>query len=105
MIAPRRTIDHLRKFDFLVEPLEAPLEHHSSENPETLSDNEQLQLLDQAVQDLPPHEKILVDLVFREGLPAKDVAEILRISIGAVYTQKSRILARLREILEKSGSL
>ena len=105
MIATRRTIDHLRKFNFLTELLEEPLENHPVEIPERLLENEQLQLLDKAVQDLPPNERIIIDLFFREGISAKDAAGILRISVGAVYTLKSRILAKLRETLEKSRSL
>jgi DNA-directed RNA polymerase specialized sigma24 family protein len=54
---------------------------------------------------LPPHEKILIDLFFCEGLSAKVVAAILRLSVGAVYTQKGRILAKLRERLWKASTL
>ncbi len=105
MIATRRTIDHLRKFNFLTELSDEPLENHPDESSEGPPDNEQSGLLGKAVQALPPHEKIIVDLFFREGLPAQDVASMLRMSVGAVYTQKSRILAKLRETLKKSGSL
>ena len=68
-------------------------------------ENEQCRLLAKAVDSLPPHERILIDLFFREGLPAKDVAAMLRMSVGAVYAQKSRILAKLRATLKKAGSL
>jgi RNA polymerase sigma factor (sigma-70 family) len=105
MIAARRTIDHLRKSNFAAELLEEPLETTLAKTPERPSEHEQLQLLAKAVENLPPHEKILIDLFFREGLSAKDVASILRLSIGAVYTQKSRILAKLRETLAKLGPL
>ena len=71
---------------------------------EAILDDDQIRLLVRAIEDLAPRERILVELFFRKGLPAEDVAAILRISIGAVYTQKSRILAKLRETLEKAGS-
>ena len=105
MIAARRTIDHLRKSKHPADLLEESLENHPAETSERPSDTEQSQLLAKAVEDLPPHEKILVDLFFREGLSAKDVASILRLSIGAVYTQKSRIVAKLRERLRKADAL
>jgi RNA polymerase sigma factor (sigma-70 family) len=53
---------------------------------------------------LQPQERIIIDLFYRQNLSAQDVAAILHLSVGAVYTQKSRILAKLREALEKSGS-
>ena len=74
MIATRRTIDHLRKLNFLTQRLEEPLENHQAEIPERLLENEQLQLLDKAVQDLLPNERIIIDLFFREGISAKDAA-------------------------------
>ena len=105
MIAARRTIDHLRKSKFPAEPLEKRLGNLLDATPERSYDADQLQLLNNAVKDLAPHEKIIVDLFFLEGLPAKDVATILRMSVGAVYTQKSRILAKLRERLRKASEL
>ncbi len=42
---------------------------------------------------------------YRRSLPTKDVGAILQRSIGVVYTQKSRILAKLRKTLEKLDSL
>jgi RNA polymerase sigma-70 factor, ECF subfamily len=103
MIATRRTIDHLRKSKFPAELLEDPLDH-PAETQERLLDNEQSELLAKAVLNLPPHERIIIDLFFREGLPAKDIASMLQMSVGAVYTQKSRILAKLRSFLELSRS-
>ena len=105
LIATRRTIDHLRKFNFQTELLEEPSEDHPAEIPERLLENEQLQLLAKAVQDLPARDKIVLDLFFREGLSTKDVAGILRMSVGAVYTQKNRILAKLKEMLSRANSL
>jgi RNA polymerase sigma factor (sigma-70 family) len=105
MIAARRTIDHLRKSKLPAELSDGPLENLMDETPEQSYDREQFRLLAKAVEDLPPHEKILIDLFFCEGLSAKDVAAILQLSIGAVYAQKSRILAKLRERLRKAGTL
>jgi RNA polymerase sigma factor (sigma-70 family) len=81
------------------------LENYLAQTREQPYDPAQLQLLAKAVKDLPPHENILIDLFFREGLSAKEVAAILRMSIGAVYIQKSRILAKLKEMLSRANSL
>jgi len=71
MIATRRTIDHLRKFNFLTELLEEPLENHPAEIPERLLENEQLQLLDKAVQDLPPNEQTLLVYSSAKAFPLR----------------------------------
>ena len=62
-------------------------------------------LLAKALPMLQPRERILIDLFFRQNLSAQDVASILHTSAGAVYTQKSRVLAKLREALEKLDTL
>jgi RNA polymerase sigma-70 factor (ECF subfamily) len=36
-----------------------------------------------------------------DGIAARDVAQELQIEVGAVYTAKSRVLARLKEELRK----
>ncbi|HXV81072.1 MAG TPA: hypothetical protein VEG60_14435 [Candidatus Binatia bacterium] len=81
MIAARRTIDHLRRSKTPANSLEKPL-------------------LSGATDD-SGDERVLIDLFFRQNLSAQDVASILHISAGAVYTQKSRILAKLRKAFEK----
>jgi RNA polymerase sigma factor (sigma-70 family) len=105
MIAARRTIDQLRKLSKTVNPLEESLIHKAADESEREVDEDQLQLLDNAIAELQPRERIILDLFFRQNLSAQDVASILQLSVGAVYTQKSRILAKLRETLGKSGSL
>ena len=53
-----------------------------------------------AVESLTPREKIFIKLVFYRNLPVQDVAAMLHMTVGAVYTQKSRILAKLRTALK-----
>jgi RNA polymerase sigma factor (sigma-70 family) len=72
---------------------------------ESEDERSQLQLLDKAIAKLQPCERIIIDLFFRQSLSAQEVASILHLSVGAVCTQKSRILAKLREALKKSGPL
>jgi RNA polymerase sigma-70 factor (ECF subfamily) len=101
MIAARRTIDHLRRSKTPANSLEEPLlSGPTDDSGDQRSDNQQ-QLVAKALATLQPRERILIDLFFRQNLSAQDVASILHISAGAVYTQKSRILAKLREALEK----
>lgn len=57
------------------------------------------------IDQLAPRYRLLIELPFRQGLQPHDIAGILQMSVGVVCTQKSRVLDKLREYLEKSGSL
>jgi RNA polymerase sigma-70 factor, ECF subfamily len=103
MIAVRRTIDQLRK---LKKPANSPEDLQIIDQPEDSDErikDEQIRLVARAMAELQPRERIIIDLLFRQNLSAPDAASILHLSVGAVYTQKSRILAKLREALEKLG--
>ena len=105
MLAARRTIDHLRKVKFQNDSLEDHFTGAAEEVRDPGIDQDQTRLISKAVAELSPRDRIFIDLVFRHELPALNVAAILRISVGAVYTQKSRILDKLRKTLEKSRLL
>jgi RNA polymerase sigma-70 factor (ECF subfamily) len=96
MIAARRTIDHLRKSKTPANSLEESLLNRAADDSADQRSDSQLQMLASALAMLQPRERILIDLVFRQSLSPQDVASILRTSAGAVYTQHSRILAKLR---------
>jgi RNA polymerase sigma factor (sigma-70 family) len=105
MIAARRTIDHLRKSKTPANSLEQSLLNRAVDDSGDQRSDSQLQLLAKALAMLQPRERILIDLFFRQNLSAQDVASILHTSAGAVYTQRSRILAKLRGALEKLNTL
>jgi len=88
-------------------PVEVPesLESNQPDPPAVLIGQEEEKLLSQALQALSPRDRLMIDLAYRKALPPEDVAAILKVSVNAVYTQKGRILDKLRESLEKSGLL
>ncbi len=55
--------------------------------------------LKKAVKELPEREKLVIQLIFYEGLPLKEVAKVLNTSISRVAQIKARALKRLREKL------
>ena len=100
MIAVRRTIDHLRKPKNPAESFDERLHAAPTGASENPPDHELIPWVAKAVEMLAPRKRILIDLIFRQELPVQDVAAILHLSVGAVYTQKSRILAKLRKALD-----
>lgn len=105
VVASRRTIDYLRgQKQRDVEATES-LSAEQPDPPDFFLNDEQEALLSKALEALSPRERILINLMYRQDLSPDDIASILKISVGALYTQKSRLLAKLREILEKSAAL
>jgi RNA polymerase sigma factor (sigma-70 family) len=104
LVVVRLTIDRLRK-------LNAPVDRFPDEENEDLDPvgsvirREQQAILAATIEKLAPRDRLLIELSFHQGLQPHDIAGILQMSVGAVYTQKSRVLDKLREFLEKSGSL
>jgi RNA polymerase sigma-70 factor (ECF subfamily) len=54
-----------------------------------------------AIKRLTPDQQQALALRFGEGLPAREVAEIMEKSVGAIEAMQHRALAALRRILEK----
>jgi len=58
-----------------------------------------------AIRSLTPDQQLVLSLRFGEQLSAKEVAEVMNKSVGAVEVQQHRALASLRRILEKEDLL
>ena len=69
-----------------------------SENPETLLlRKDDGQLLNQALDELPPEFREVLVLLELEGLSYKEIAEVVGIPIGTVMSRLARARHRLRE--------
>lgn len=101
VVAARLTVDFLRKQGPPSVEVTDAVARDDPEPDAPLINAEQERLLNEILQTLPPRDRILIDLSYRQGLPPDDIAGILKTTVGAVYTQKSRILEKLREILRK----
>jgi len=104
LVAARLTIDFLRKGEPTYGKVTENIPSSQPNPPGGLVEPQTEDLLLQAVQSLSPRDRFFVDLCFRQSLTPQDVAGICRISVPAVYTHKSRILAKLRESLTKTGT-
>lgn len=70
---------------------------YSGEGPdETIMTQERRSFIRQAMADLPPDARELLVLRFFEQLSARDIAEVLKSTEGAVRTRLHRLLADMR---------
>jgi len=105
VVASRLTIDFLRQQGALSVEVTESLRSDQHDPPASLIDFEEEKLLSKALQGLPPRDRLFLDLSYRKELLPEEISSILRVSVNAVYTQKSRILDKLRETLKKNGLL
>jgi RNA polymerase sigma factor (sigma-70 family) len=104
LVAARLTIDFLRKPEASTVAVDDDLA--SSQTPyDSIITEQQDRILWEAIKLLSPRERLVIELYFRRGLSAEQIASILKISAGAFYTQKSRLLDKLRETLAKAHLL
>ncbi len=111
VICIRRTIDSLRKRRKTVS-----LNRRDDESPIELIDPsgdplEQLlaqgrtqrrSQLSRLTEQLAPADRLLLELLYVQKLGATEIASTLRIQKGAVYTRKTRLIKRLRELAKES---
>lgn len=79
--------------DYLVDPARPPFE--------LLAEAERAMRVRLALRALAPADRELLLLLFRDERAPAEVAELLEIKPGALYTRKNRALQRLREALER----
>jgi RNA polymerase sigma-70 factor (ECF subfamily) len=56
-----------------------------------------------ALEELPEHERSLIELAYWGGLSQSEIAEFLSIPLGTVKTRTRSALARLADVLEELG--
>lgn len=61
-----------------------------------MAEFEQDAMLARAIESLPARDRMIIELTYHQALSPQEIASILKVSVGALYTQKSRILERLR---------
>jgi RNA polymerase sigma factor (sigma-70 family) len=105
VIAARLTVDFLRKQGPARVEVADTVPFEGPDPPASVIQREEEEMLVQTLQSLSAPDRIFIDLCFRQGLPPEDIAAILKVSVNAVYTQKSRILDKLRESLKKNQVL
>ncbi|WP_195923556.1 sigma-70 family RNA polymerase sigma factor [Clostridium tepidum] len=60
----------------------------------------QIEALNRALDNLSPDEREIIQALFYEEIPQRDLAKKLNISQGAVFRRKEKILKKLKVLLE-----
>jgi len=105
VLTTRLTIDFLRKPSSNSDEVAGAMPRYGPDPAEPLLNEQQERLLNQAIQTLSSRDRILLDLCYRQALASEQIAALLKTSVNAVYTQKSRVLEKIREVLRRSGAL
>ena len=105
IVTARLTIDFVRKRALPSGELPRAVLRHSPDHAEPLINEEQAELVNHVIRSLPARDRILLDLCYRQALATEEIALFLKTSVSAIYAQKSRVLAKIRELLRKSGAL
>jgi len=69
---------------------------------QTQNSNEKTDLLESAVEKLPPDRKVLITLRYREDFNISQIAEILDIPAGTVKSRLNRTISTLRQLMEQN---
>ena len=103
-IAHNLVVDHYRKQPPGVVALdEQPIASDESEDVEAmLAERLSHQRLQEALRCLTPDQQQVIALRFGERMTAREVAEVMGKSVGAVEALQHRALASLRRILEEN---
>lgn len=54
---------------------------------------------------LSPRDQLLLTLIYDRRMPAPEIATVLNVSVGAIYTRKNRLIQRLRDQARAEGWL
>jgi RNA polymerase sigma factor (sigma-70 family) len=102
VVASRLTIDFLRKKRAPEVEVTDTIVSEQPEASDLMLDREQTDLLIKAIGSLSSRDRMIIELSYHRALPSQEIAWILKMSVGALYTQKSRILDRLHQSFENS---
>jgi RNA polymerase sigma factor for flagellar operon FliA len=72
---------------------------------ESLEREERQEILARAIEELPPREKMILALYYKEELTLREIAQLLHVTAARVSQLHARCILNLREKLQKAGYL
>ncbi len=79
------------------------LPHSSQPDGDPLVKKEQIEALRQGLQKLNRNDRLVLELVYLEGLKGKEAAEVLEVPLGTIKSRTHRALSSLKKILAPTG--
>ena len=106
LIAGRRSIDYLRerardKVGLLTEDHSSIEKQHTVDNPEdALLGKEKTEIASRTISKLPPEDLLFLTLYYDQEMSPENIAEIMGVSVGTVYSKKHRLHEKLRRMID-----
>ncbi len=72
---------------------------------EQIAESEQVALLGELMEGLKSNDRLFLKYYYEEELPPEEIAEIMNITVSAIYSKKSRIIDKLKKIAKKKKIL
>ncbi len=72
---------------------------------EKITESEQAALLVELMEGLKSNDRLFLKYYYEEELPPEEIAEIMNITVSAIYSKKSRIIDKLKKIAKKKKIL
>ncbi|MEW6109630.1 MAG: sigma-70 family RNA polymerase sigma factor [Nitrospirota bacterium] len=70
-----------------------------------VEDSERMVLLKELIEGLSANDKLFLQYYYIEELPPEEIAEIMSITVSAIYSKKSRIIEKLKKIAKRKNLL
>ena len=102
MIARRRLIDRLRRWDRSLDttPIEDEIVESDSGKDRQGDIEEEITLARKCMKQLRPEQQKVLELSISQGLSQSQIAKVVNLPLGTVKTHARRGLIRLRELLD-----
>lgn len=102
---PQHTVSLEQDLELEGDTLARQIEDTSPGPQELVEQREREQVLQRAINQLPPERRVLIVLYHFENLSYEEIAELLRLPVGTVKSRLNRARLALRELLEPTREL
>lgn len=72
---------------------------------DVLTESEQYELLHELIKTLNVKEKLFLKYFYEDDLPPEEIASVMSVSVSTVYSTKSRIIEKLKNLAKKKDLL